>query len=60
MRSAAGVFTFLLTSLFWAGLAFAQKNPGGAGGAGISTPEPSMLLYAASALVPAWFVFRRK
>ncbi len=59
MRKATALSAFLLT-LLWVGLAFAQKNPGGAGGGGVATPEPSMLLYAASALVPAWFLLRRK
>lgn len=59
MRNATALYVFLVT-LLWVGLAFAQKNPGGAGGSGMATPEPSVLLYAASALVPAWFLLRRK
>jgi hypothetical protein len=57
MQKAAGWMTFLFTML-WAGLAFAQKNPGGQGGG--AAPEPSMLLYALSGVLPAWWIFRRK
>ncbi|MDY0059305.1 MAG: hypothetical protein RBU45_05805 [Myxococcota bacterium] len=57
MSKSAGWMTFLLTTL-WAGLALAQKAPGNA--VGISTPEPSLLLYAAAGALPLWWVFRRR
>ena len=58
MRNATSWMTFLLTVL-WTGLAFAQKAPGGGTGGG-GAPEPSMLLYAVSGLLPAWWIVRRK
>lgn len=57
MRYFTTFLTFLLTAL-WVGVALAQKNP--PAGGGVSSPEPSMLLYAAAAVGPAWWFLRGK
>ncbi len=59
MRKFMSVLSFLLTTVAFVGMAYAQKG-GPGGGGGVSGPEPSMILYAVSGVLPAWYILRRK